>query len=68
MKKSDKIKTLSKLYKKLQSIYVLTEIGQEALNLCSENGKDCTHIIVIMDVILDKFKITLNEFGNTIKR
>ena len=36
-------KKLSKLYKELLSIYTLTEIKQEALNLCLENGKDCNY-------------------------
>lgn len=55
-------KKLSKLYKELLSIYTLTEIKQEALNLCLENGKDCTHITIMIDLILNKFKITLDEF------
>ncbi len=55
-------KKLSKLYKELLSIYTLTEIKQEALNLCLENGKDCTHITIMIDLILNKFKTTLDEF------
>ena len=51
-------KKLSKLYKELLSIYTLTEIKQEALNLCLENGKDCTHITIMIDLILT----TLDEF------
>lgn len=67
MKRFSKIKSFKKLYKNLQSIYTLTEIEQEALHLCLENGKDYTHIVVIIDVILDKFKRTLEDFEETVK-
>lgn len=60
-------RALSKLHKDFSSIYMLTEIEQEALDLCLENGKDCTHITIMIDLILNKFKTTLDEFEKIIK-
>ncbi len=43
-KKNFKNDTLSNIHKELMSVYTLTEIEQEALDLCCENDKDCSHI------------------------
>lgn len=59
--KTDKQSALQKLYKDLPSIYTLIEIEQEALDLCRENEKDCSHIITLTDIILDKFRTTLKN-------
>lgn len=58
---------LFNIHKELMSVYTLTEIEQEALDLCCENDKDCSHIITIIDLILDKFKRTLDKLEIYIK-
>lgn len=58
---------LSNIHKELMSVYTLTEIEQEALDLCCENDKDCSHISTIIDLILDKFKRTLDKLEIYIK-
>ncbi len=66
-KNADKTKMLFKIYKDLTSIYTLTEIGQEALDLCRENEKNCHHITMLIDIILDKFKRVLNDLESYTK-
>lgn len=66
MKKTNNPKTLKELYQDLQSVYTLIEIEQEALDICCENEKDCTHITLLIDMILDKFKITLEKLERII--
>lgn len=67
MIKNKKLKSLPQLYKDFASICTLITISQEALDLCCENEKDCRHITVIIDMILDKLKRTLEEFEKIIK-
>ncbi len=66
-KKFVKNDSLSNIHKELMSVYTLTEIEQEALDLCCENDKDCSHITTIIDLILDKFKRTIDKLEIYIK-
>lgn len=69
MFKAEKVnnETLSEIYNELSKIYTLTEIGQEALDACTEYSKDGLHITCLIDIILDKFKTVLYDLKNIIK-
>ena len=66
MKRTKELKHLLKLHKKLQALYMLTTLEQEALDLCCQNDKDCSHITIIIDIILEKHKQILDDFERTI--
>lgn len=67
-KKSKNYKTLSKLHKDLSSLYTMTEIEQEAFDLCYQNGKDCGRITCIISLILDKFQLVLKELESMLSK
>ncbi len=67
-KKSKNYKILSRLHKDLSALYNMTEIEQEALDLCYLDGKDYGHITCIISVILEKFQRVLIEFENLLNK
>ncbi len=65
--KPKKINQLLKLYKNFKTLYNLTKIEQEALDLCIDYEIDSNHITSLLDLILAKFKVHLCEFETIIK-